>query len=264
VADLPAPILPRAALERVLLRAAELHSASGEVPEAMSEADLLALAKEVGISPLAVKQALAEERMRVTLPEEKGFAASLVGPAFFSALRVVPGNAREVLDRIDRAFRGDESLAERRRFPDRIVYGPLGGLAGAAHGVAAGFSGRSLALAKTNEVSVSVVQVEPGKAHVRIEATLAPRRIAALRIGAGGLVGGSIVGAVLLALNVWPVVAVGVAGLLGILPWIIARSMYRGAAHGAQLALEQTLDRLEFGEPRKRGLLDQLLSADRK
>ena len=60
--NVPAPILPRAALERVLLRAAELHAASGDVPETMSEADLLSLAAEVGIAPLAVKQALAEAR----------------------------------------------------------------------------------------------------------------------------------------------------------------------------------------------------------
>lgn len=257
--DRPAPILPRAALERVLLRAAELHAASGDVPETMSEADLLSLAQEVGISPVAVKQALAEERMRVTLPEERGLAASLVGPAHFSASRVVPGSAREVLDRIDRGFRDDENLAERRRFPDRIVYGPLGGLAGAAQDVVAGFSGRTLALAKTNEVSASVVQVEPGKAHVRLEATLAPRRAWVLRIGAGGLALGGAIGAVLLALNIWPVVSVGLGVLVGVLPWIIARSMYRSAAHGAQLAIEQTLDRLEFGEPKRRGLIDKLL-----
>ena len=259
MADLPAPILPRAALERVLLRAAELHAASGDVPETMSEADLLALAHEVGISPLAVKQALSEERMRVTLPEERGLAASLVGPAFFSGSRAVPGNAREVLERIDRGFRGEENLAERRRFPDRIVYGPLGGLAGAAQDVVAGFSGRPLGFYRANEVSVSVVQVDPGTAQVRIEATLAPRRGWALRIGAGGLLGGAAVGAILLALNVWTVVAVGAAALLGSLPWIIARAMYRRAAHGAQLAIEQTLDRLEFGEPKKRGLIDKLL-----
>ena len=258
--NVPAPILPRAALERVLLRAAELHAASGDVPETMSEADLLSLAAEVGIAPLAVKQALAEERMRVTMPEERGLAASLVGPAFFSSSRMVPGNARDVLERIDRGFRSDENLAERRRFPDRIVYGPLGGLAGAAQGVVAGLSGRPLALAKTNEVSAAVVQMEPGKVHVRVEATLAPRRRWALRIGIGGLLGGGALGAVLLALNVWTLVAVGAATVVGALPWIIARTMYRSAAHGAQLAIEQTLDRLEFGEPKKRGLLDKLLT----
>lgn len=259
MADDAAPILPRAALERVLLRAAELHSASGDVPEAMSEADLLSLAKEVGISPLAVKQALAEERMRVMLPEEKGLPATLAGPAFFSASRVVPGNAREILDRIDRGFQNGENLAERRRFPDRIVYGPLGGMAGAANGMVAGLTGRALSLAKANEVSVSVVQVEPGKSHVRIEATLAARRAWALRIGIGGLFGGGVVGSILLALNAWPVIAIAAAAVIGTLPWVIARAMYVSAAHGTQLAIEQSLDRLEFGEAKKRGLLDKLI-----
>lgn len=259
MADGPAPVLPRTALERVLLRAAELHAANADVPETMSEADLLALAKEVGISPVAVRQALAEERMRVTLPEERGMAAALVGPATFAGSRVVPGNARELLERIDRTFQSQEGLGERRRFPDRIVYGPLSGLAGVASDFAAVYSGRSLALAKTNEVSVSVVQVEPGRTHVRLEATLVPRRAWALRIGAGGIAGGTAVGAILLALNAWPAIALGAGALVGVLPWVIARAMYRSAAEGAQLAIEQTLDRLEFGEPKKRGLLDSLI-----
>lgn len=258
--DLPAPILPRAALERVLLRAAELHAASADVPETMSEADLLALAKEVGISPLAVKQALAEERMRVTLPVERGVSASLVGPAHFSASRAVTGNAREVLARIDRVFHDEENLLERRRFPDRIVFGPRGGFAGVANDMAAGLTGRALALAKANEVSASVVEVEPGKAHVRLEATLAPRRAWAIRIGVGGLLGGAAVGSILLALNVWPSIALGAAAIIGLLPSVIARTMYRSAANGTQLALEQTLDRLEFGETKKRGLIDKLLT----
>lgn len=259
MADLPAPILPRAALERVLLRAAELHAASGDVPETMSEADLLALAKEVGISPLAVKQALAEERMRVTLPEERGLAASLAGPAQFAASRAVTGDARSVLERLDRAFQGDENLSERRRFPDRIVWGPRGGFAGAMQGVAAGLSGRALALSKAGEVSASVVQVEPGRVHVRIEASLHDRRRAAIGYALGVMGAGAAVGAVLLALNVFTVIAVGIAGVVGVAAPTIARRIYRRDAGGVQLAIEQALDRLEFGEPKKRSLIDQLL-----
>ncbi len=264
MADLPAPILPRAALERVLLRAAELHAASGDVPETMSEADLLALAKEVGISPVAVKQALAEERMRVTLPDERGFSAALAGPANFTASRVVPGDARAVLERIDRSFHENENLVETRRFPDRIVWGPRRGFAGVAHEMAAGLSGRPLALAKANEVSASVVQVEPGKVHVRLDATLAPRRAVVLRVGFGGLLAGAAVTAVLVALNVWPSVAFAAGAALGVLPWVIARAMFRSAANGTQLAIEQSLDRLEFGDEPRRSLLDKLLIPSKK
>ena len=257
----PAPDLPRAALERVLLRAAELHSASGEVPETMSESDLLALAKEVGISPVAVKQALAEERMRVALPEERGLAASLAGPAGFAASRVVPGDARATLDRVERAFQSEQNLVVLRRFPDRIVWGPRGGLAGAVAGVAAGFVGRALVLDKADEVSISMVQVEPGKVHARIEATTAGRRSVALRTAVGGLFGGAALGAVLTALNVMAPVVIGVAAVAALLPGYIARSVYRRNTGRMQLAVEQVLDRLEFGEPKRRGIVDQILGS---
>ena len=51
----------RGALERVLARAAELQSASGDAPEsdAMTEAQLIELGKEVGLSPEHLRQALA-------------------------------------------------------------------------------------------------------------------------------------------------------------------------------------------------------------
>ena len=263
MANEPAPILPRAALERVLLRAAELHAASADVPETMSEADLLALAKEVGISPVAVKQALAEERMRVTLPEERGFAAAVAGPAGFAASRVVPGEARAVLERVEQDFQSGENLVVLRRFPDRIVWGPRRGLAGAMAGVAAGFSGRALVLDKADEVSLSVVQVEPGRVHVRIEATLARKRANALRTGVGGLVGGVALGGVLTALSVIAPVAIGVGVVAAIVPGVVARGAYRNDAGRMQLAVGQVLDRLEFSEPKKRGLVDSLLLGGR-
>lgn len=262
MADSPAPLLPRAALERVLLRAAELHAANSETPETMSEADLLALAKEVGISPVAVKQALAEERMRVAPPEVRGAAAMLAGPALFTSSRVVAGNAREILDRLDKTFQRDENLSEVRRFPDRIVWAPRGGLAGALHDVAAGLGGRTRSLHKANEVSASVVQVEPGKVHVRIEASFVGKRETAIYVGLGGVLAGGAAAAILGALNVWPSLSIGAGLVLGGLPWIIARSTYRGSIGRAQLGLEQALDHLEFGEPKKRGIIDQFLIGD--
>lgn len=262
MADAPAQILPREALERVLLRAAELHAASGDVPEVMTEADLLSLAKEVGISPLAVKQALAEERMRVVLPEERGMLAMVAGPAFFSASRIVPGQSRDVLERIDRSFQRDENLMERRRFPDRIVWGARGGWAGAVRGLVR-LDGRGFPLMKADEVSATVIQVEPGKVHVRLEATLIQRRTAAMRNGLIGVLSGATTAGVLLALSVFAPLAMVAGGAIAALAPTISRRSYRRDAGAAQLAIEQSLDRIEFGEPKKRGLLDQLLIADR-
>jgi len=260
--DLPIPILPRAALERVLLRAAELHSASGDLPETMSEADLVALAQEVGISAIALKQALTEERIRVTVPEERGLAATIAGPALCTASRVVQGEAKAVLERIDREFRADENLTERRRFPDRIAWGARGGVAGALAGLSR-FDGRGFPLTKADEVSATVIQVEPGRVHVRVEATLGARRAAAMRNGVLGVGGAALVTAVLAALSVFPPIALVTGAALALASPLTARRSYRRDVNAAQLAIEQSLDRLEFGESKKRGLLDQLLIADR-
>ena len=78
---IPAPVpavrpklLDRQALERVLARAAELQGA-GAIPESsdlISESQLLEIGSEVGIGSAMLNQALAEERTRVTVPEERG------------------------------------------------------------------------------------------------------------------------------------------------------------------------------------------------
>ncbi len=253
-----APDLPRAALERVLLRAAELHTAQGELPEVMTEADLLKLAEEVGIAPLAVRQALAEERMRVTLPEERGMLAAVVGPAGFAASRVVGGSAKDLLARLDRAMESDENLTERRRFPDRVVWGARGGFAGAVRGLVR-LDGRGFPLTKADEVSATVLQVEAGKVHVRLEASMATRRARTLRNGLLGVLGGGVVTAALLAMSVMAPLAIAAGAVLAVSAPQLARRGYRRDAQATQLTIEQTLDRLEFGDGKKRTLLDQLL-----
>lgn len=268
MADAPKPpvpagqVLPRAALERVLLRAAELHTASSDVPETLSEADLLSLAKEVGISPLAVKQALAEERMRVTLPEERGLLATAAGPAQFAAARVVAGQAKEILAALDRSFQREENLAEVRRFPDRIVWAARGGWAGVVRGLTR-LDGRGFPLVKADEVSATVIQVEPTRVHVRIETATLARRASATRNALIGVVSGAAVAAIALVLSVMAPVAIGTGAVIGVGSAWLARRNYRRDATAAQLAIEQALDRIEFGEPRKRTLLDQLLLPDK-
>ena len=71
----PGPALDRSGLERVLARAAELQSATGETPEQITEAQLIELGKEVGLSAQHLRQALAEERTRSLdpAPEKNSF-----------------------------------------------------------------------------------------------------------------------------------------------------------------------------------------------
>lgn len=258
MADGRPPILHRSALERVLARAAELQAANADVPESLTEQQLEEVAAEVGISTLAVRQALAEERMRVVLPEERGMMAQLTGPALFAATRVVPGNAKDVLAAVDRAFQRDENLLEKRRFPDRIVWAPRRGLAGALRAVAK-MDGRGFPLVKADEVSATVVPVEGGRVHVRVEASLLERRQGAANTAIGFTIFGVAVTGALMAMSVMLPFAVLAGGGIAFAGIVSPRNGYKRDATNTQLALEQTLDRLEFGEPKRKSLLDTLL-----
>ena len=106
-ANLPAgerrQALSRAALERVLARAAQLQAAGGDSDEAgaMTEEQLVELGKEVGLSGELLRQALAEERSRTLLPAESGWLASFTGASAVTAARTVPGTPGAVLGALD-------------------------------------------------------------------------------------------------------------------------------------------------------------------
>jgi hypothetical protein len=94
---------------------------------------------------------------------------------------------------------------------------------------------------------------------VRIETSTFTRRSTATRNGFLGAAFALASTAALIAMNVFAPVAVGFGALVAFGALTLARRAYRRDAAAAQLAIEQALDRVEFGEPKKRTLLDQLL-----
>ena len=129
--DLPAPAdspggslapLDRAALERVLARATELQAKLADAPDELTEKELLELGSEVGISAEHLRQALAEERTRVVLPEETGVVGSWFGSTVAAASRVVPGTPAEILGQIDNWMQRQELLRVRRRIGERLTW----------------------------------------------------------------------------------------------------------------------------------------------
>ena len=88
----------------------------------LTEAQLLELAKEVGLDPMHLRQALAEERTRVARPEEKGLLAALYGGATVSAQRTVSGTPAQVLQALDDWMQRQECLKVKRHFGERIVW----------------------------------------------------------------------------------------------------------------------------------------------
>jgi hypothetical protein len=264
-------LLDRQALERVLARAAELQGA-GSMPDSadlLSEAQLRDIAKDVGLTPATINQALAEERTRINVPEERGFVAQLAGAGFASATRTVFGTPRDVLGAIDAWMSREECLQVQRRFADRITWEPQRGLFGKLKRTV-NISGRAYYLVDAREVSATVMPVDSTRVVVRLDADIHPSR--ARRVGFGGLLVGAggvfagIVGLTLVVAHLPLIVAVGASlvplagGTAG--AYKIARS-HRAVLSSVQLALEQVLDRLEHGELTRPSLMDTLVSIPR-
>jgi hypothetical protein len=272
---LPAPVparqppLDRPALERVLARAAELQGASAlpESSDLISETQLLEIGNEVGLSPAVLNQALAEERTRINVPEERGLVAQIAGAGFATATRTVPGNARDILATIDAWMLRDECLQVQRRFADRITWEPQRGLFGKIRRTV-NLTGRGYYLMDAEQVSATVLPVDASRVVVRLDADIRASR--ARRVGGGGAVGAvgamasGVVGLGLVVAHLPLLIAAGIAVLPfagGALAGYRVARTHRGVLSGVQLALEQILDRLEHGEfERSAGLLGAISS----
>jgi len=256
--NLPAAI-DRAAVERVLARALELQAGSGgDGTDQLSEAQLLELAKEVGLDSVHLRQALAEERTRVAVPDEGGALAALYGGAVVSAQRTVSGTPAQVLKALDDWMQRQESLLVKRHFADRIVWEADRGVAGR---VRRAVSGRGQALARANDVSATAIALDASRVVVRLDAHLGAHRVSMAQVNAGFAGASVVAGGVLAALTfpVWAAIAPAVVLVPAV--WGATRSAHMHTVERAQLALEQVLDRLERGEAGRPPTLLSMLAA---
>jgi len=255
--------LSRDALERVLARAAELQAGDADPADAtLSEEQLVEVGREVGLSPQHVRQALAEERSRILVPEEQGGMARVFGTARVHATRTVPGTADSVFRSLDAWMQREESMQVKRRLADRMTWEPrYGFITEVRRGLNIG--GFGYHLSRAEEVAATVVPVDGERVLVRLEADLANVRFQ--RVASGGALfgGGAIGSAILLALGFFAPVAVIPLGVAAVGSFFVARS-HIPLVTRAQTSLEQLLDRLERGEGGTRqqvaGGRDQLLS----
>ena len=262
--------LDRAALERVLARASELQAHLPDATEQLTEHELLELGNEVGISADHLRQALAEERTRVVLPEETGVIGSWFGSTMAGASRVVPGTPAEVLALLDNWMQKQELLRVRRRIGDRLTWEARRDFMGSIQS-SFNLGGRAYALTTANEVGATVVAVDASRVLVRLDADFEPSRRrnvrwAGVTAGVGVTSGASVVALASMSAEPGALVIGAVVGsiwtaLSGLGATMIAAAQRRKVARG-QLALEQILDRLEHGEMRspKTSLMDFLSS----
>ncbi len=251
--------LDRTTIERVLARAAELQATGGSenAEENLSESQLIEIGKEVGINPTTLTQALAEERSRIAVPEDQGVLSSITGPAIATASRAVRGTPAEVLAAVDLSMQRDECLQVQRRFPDRITWEPRAGWLGMLQrGV--NFSGRGYHLCRATQVGATVVAIEGGQVLVRLDADLSESRSARLKVSGTvftfGLLGAGAFGGAAILAHVALLATGGLAAaplLIGAAAAYQVGKRHRQLVMRAQLALEQSLDRLEFSDTRR-------------
>lgn len=250
--------LDRAALERVLARAAELQARLADAPDELTEKQLLELGSEVGIPAAHLRQALAEERTRVVLPEETGVVGSWFGSTMAAASRVVPGTSAEVLAQIDSWMQKQELLRVRRRIGERLTWEARRDFMGSMQ-ASFNIGGRAYALTPATEVGATVVPLDAGRVLVRLDADFAPSRLRNVRwagatAGLGVTSGAGVVALASMSAEPGALVIGALVGsiwtaLAGLGATAIARTQRRKVSRG-QLALEQILDKLEHGDMR--------------
>lgn len=262
--------LDRAALERVLARATELQARLADTPDELTEKQLLELGNEVGIPAEHMRQALAEERTRVVLPEETGVVGSWFGSTMAAASRVVPGTPAEVLAQIDSWMQRQELLRVRRRIGERLTWEARRDFMGSMQ-ASFNLGGRAYGLTPAAEVGATVVPVDGSRVLVRLDADFGQSRVRNVRwagatAGLGVTSGAGVVALASLSAEPGALVIGAIVGsvwtaLAGLGATAIARAQRRKIARG-QLALEQILDRLEHGEmrPSRSPLIDFLSS----
>lgn len=269
--NLPVPSVPgplptsvssigRTELERVLARAAALQAATGDEmtpADGLTEAQLLDVGREVGLSPAHLLQALAEERTRIVVPEETGLVAQVAGPATATAHCTVTGTPTSVLAALNQTMQRDESLVIKRRYADRVTWEPRRDLWAAVRRLAPA-AGRAYDLLRANEVAATAIAVDDARTLVRLDADVSRTRAQRLQGGVAVASGGVITGGVLfgVALILQPLLIPALA--LGLVPTAVGAAVgvavarsHRQTVERAQLALEQVLDRLEHGEARR-------------
>lgn len=262
--------LDRAALDRVLQRAAEMQLGEAEVGEGLTEREVLDLGRQVGIPAKFLQQAMLEERSRVALSRPATLLDAWVGPAEVTAQRVIQGD-REAIERgLLQWMEKHELVSLQRQQPGRISWERLGGMAAALKRGTSVFSAQTtrFMLARAELVTATITPLEDGYLHVALSATLKETRGGFLG-GAASITSVGLAGTIILVTLgamalVAPVPLIGAAGA----GYAVLRR-YPPVARRVQLGLERILDFAERGAvkpahqlPRRQPGIVELLSGE--
>jgi hypothetical protein len=244
--------LTRTDLEAVIRRAAELESSGGSSVPELSEADVVRIAQEVGLSEANIRQALAEHRGGGDrLLADRGLISRLCGSGLVTASRAIARSAEEVSAELDSHFQSKQSLQLVRRTQHMSLWEPdKSVVASLMRGL--DVFGRGFQLAKRGRaVELRVVPLSEESCQVSVTSDLGNER-AGWFWGLGVAVGVPLT---------WGWIALILGGGLVPDPWLlatpaflattvaIARAGYRRGVEKMRLILDGILDRLEHDEP---------------
>ena len=242
----PPARIDRAALERIIQRAAELQTAEREGGDTLTSDELLALGREVGIPVRYLQQALLEERTRVGSLASAGLIERVAGPGQVTAQRVVPAEAEVVERQLVRWMEANELLCVQRAQPGRITWEPVGGFQAAFRRSTAAFrtGTPSFMLSRASTVSAAILPLESGYSHVTLAADARGVRSGYVGGGAALITSGAAGTALMVALGAMlPLALLPLPVALGLGYSVVRR--YGPAVERLQLGLERALDFLE-------------------
>ncbi|HET7321761.1 MAG TPA: hypothetical protein VFI96_04630, partial [Longimicrobiaceae bacterium] len=218
-ADRPGENLPERRLtndqfELVIKRAAELQARAADQAgeEGMSEAEVVRIGRELGLSGSALSQAIAE--VGAPAAEPHGLLDHWLGQEAATASRTVPMNADDVMRMLEEYLVEREYMSVLRRFPDHVLYSRDESLAATLGRAKSQVFERTQPL-KLSNLEVAVRPLEEGYSYVTFTSRLNEPRFgfAIGGLGGGGAAGISI--AAVLGIAVAPAAAILGVPVLG-------------------------------------------------
>ena len=246
--------IPAEQLERVIARASVLQHAAGDGEQRqMSEQEIIAIGREVGLDAEHVRQALAEfraEALSPAPPEDHPLLARWFGSPHARVRRVMRGDPQDIHRAFERHLSRQARMRAVRLRGTTSVWEPdsswMGKLTRALD-----FEGRGYELTQLKSFSIVTAAASPSESLVTLTADLGEARSEQIQGWGFGLLAALVVLFVLpvamdLSAWVWLLIPSMAAVAAGIGVFSIQRAM-ESRRRRAALLLEGLMDQLEFG-----------------
>jgi hypothetical protein len=246
-------------LEAVIRRAVELAQVQVDSEDRVSEAELIRIGSEIGLSADKVRQALYDQPQLAADPRwyDRYYNAPII-----SASRVVPTKADITLTRLEEYISAREYMQLVRRKSGELRFIPAeDAISRLARGLAR--PGSRFHIAHARRLVVNVQSIADDRTHIRIEGDYSEQRANSVKQGliAGGFLGflPGATGGVLMAVSMH----IGGAGGTAVALASTALGIAAGSSIGLRIAASRFRDRLVAARREIDTLLDRAEHSDK-